>query len=141
MTVWDQGSFGANHFMGETCISMSGNLRHSTERWYELHDFAESGMVVMATPFGHTPTPNHSYTSTEPNSLESGEESPTHQSHSLEDQHQEGSSAHKQSHDSDKPTPSVQDEGVDEPDVASHGQGMPVIPTVNIEDFETSGHI
>ncbi len=56
ITVWNHGSFGTNSFMGETCISLTGNLRHSSERWYELHDFAESGMVVMATPFGSTPT-------------------------------------------------------------------------------------
>ena len=57
VTVWNHDSIGANLFMGETCISLAGDLRHSVERWYELHDFAECGMVVMATPFGHTPQP------------------------------------------------------------------------------------
>lgn len=57
VTVWNWDRLGANSFLGEICISLGGaNLRRTSERWYELHDFTETG-VVMATPVGHTPLP------------------------------------------------------------------------------------
>ena len=83
VTVWNHDSIGANLFMGETCISLAGNLRHSVERWYELHDFAECGMVVMATPFGHTP-PKH------PDLQPGSEPDHEHLDHSEEDQRENG---------------------------------------------------
>ena len=126
VTVWDHGSLGGNHFMGETCISLNGNLRHSNERWYELHDFAETGLVVMATPFGHTPT--HDSTGTP--SLDSSalnaveEENQQQQDPNLEEGEEE------RPLDSSTPKPSSQEQGV--PDT----QDMPTIPIVNVEDFE-----
>lgn len=114
VTIWDHGSFGVNHFMGETCISLTGNLRHSSERWYELHDFAESGMVVMATPFGCTPT-HHSPPQTLPR-----EESPA-----PEESPPLVTSTPK------PPSPHL---GTDVPDTV---RTTTPIPTVNIEDYET----
>lgn len=57
VTVWSWDRLGANSFIGETCIALGGGkLRYTSERWYELHDFTETG-VIMATPAGHTPLP------------------------------------------------------------------------------------
>ncbi len=129
VTVWDHGSFGANHFMGETCISLTGDLRHSSERWYELHDFAESGMVVMATPFGRTPTHHSSQTA-------SHEESPPHSTgEALENSSVPGPEPPLQT--STPKPPSGEGMGEDVPDTAAPTEATPNIPTVNVEDFET----
>lgn len=56
VTVWNAGKMKSKSFLGETCIAMgrASLHHHMVERWYELHDFVDTG-VVMATPVGHTP--------------------------------------------------------------------------------------
>ncbi len=143
VTVWDHGSLGGSHFMGETCISLNGDLRHSSERWYELHDFAETGMVVMATPFGRTPTHNPTGIPSLDSSALNAVEGENQQQQDPADQ-REGEG--ERPLDSSTPKPSSQEqedvstpkpsslEQEDVPDTAP--QDMPAIPIVNVEDFE-----
>ncbi len=111
--------------MGETCISLNGNLRHSNERWYELHDFAETGLVVMATPFGRTPTHDSTGTPSLDSSALNAVEEEKQQDPNLEE------GAEERPLDSSTPKPSSQEQ-----EHVPDTQDMPTIPIVNVEDFE-----
>ena len=46
MTVWSAGRLG-NQFLGEACIPLGSlDLTDPGQRWYQLHDFVETGVVL-----------------------------------------------------------------------------------------------
>ena len=127
VTVWSWDRLGANSFIGETCIALGGaHLRYTSERWYELHDFTETG-VIMATPVGHTPLPRsrrRKHTSSQAPPLEQAP--PVKQAPPLEQ-------APKDDEEESKPgTPLLITQAEEEKDNPNTMR----IPVVTVEDFD-----
>ena len=53
LTVWSAGRLG-NQFLGEACIPLGSlDLTDPGERWYQLHDFVETGVVLPQNLIGN----------------------------------------------------------------------------------------